>query len=126
LLTSYYLSLIPLTSSPTRNLLSFHDPPTTDLYPLSLHDALPICKQMRSAAAGGSAPGGSAPGGSAARGGSAAPATSATGTDAYVDRKSTRLKLQSHLNLVCRLLLEKKKNIDDKSTRLYEIPTCAS
>src|SRR5260370_38875197 len=27
----------------------------------------------------------------------------------HLDRKSTRLKLQSHLNLVCRLLLEKKK-----------------
>src|SRR2546426_8561195 len=29
----------------------------------------------------------------------------------FGDRKSTRLKLQSPCNLVCRLLLEKKKNI---------------
>src|SRR5690242_20900897 len=28
-----------------------------------------------------------------------------------LDRKSTRLELQSHVNLVCRLLLEKKKKI---------------
>src|SRR5260370_24786633 len=32
------------------------------------------------------------------------------------DRKSTRLKLQSHLNLVCRLLLEKKKNTQQRAT----------
>src|SRR5260370_21977555 len=30
---------------------------------------------------------------------------------AWTDRKSTRLKLQSHLNLVCRLLLEKKNKL---------------
>src|SRR5438477_5635187 len=32
------------------------------------------------------------------------------------DRKSTRLELQSHVNLVCRLLLEKKKKTQNTST----------
>src|SRR5260370_4042472 len=32
-----------------------------------------------------------------------------------VDRKSTRSELQSHLNLVCRLLLEKKKKETQRS-----------
>src|SRR5260370_5733050 len=36
------------------------------------------------------------------------------------DRKSTRLKLQSHLNLVCRLLLEKKNRTWEKS-RIVEL-----
>src|SRR5437588_6075013 len=36
-------------------------------------------------------------------------ANCATMKDTSIDRKSTRLKLQSHSDLVCRLLLEKKK-----------------
>src|SRR5207244_12329255 len=37
---------IPLSSSPslTPTFFFFYDPPTTDLYTLSLHDALPICR----------------------------------------------------------------------------------
>src|SRR5437588_11400847 len=34
-----------------------------------------------------------------------------------IDRKSTRLKLQSHSDLVCRLLLEKKKKKKKKNTK---------
>src|SRR2546430_3448689 len=34
------------------------------------------------------------------------------------DRKSTRLKLQSQSNLVCRLLLEKKKTMHSPCTRI--------
>src|SRR5438309_9057902 len=37
----------------------------------------------------------------------------APGQSAAVDRKSTRLKLQSQFHLVCRLLLEKKKHRQD-------------
>src|SRR5690349_24169574 len=36
-----------------------------------------------------------------------------TGARGGSDRKSTRLKLQSRRDLVCRLLLEKKKNTND-------------
>src|SRR4029077_21297537 len=75
-------------------LFFFNDTATTEIYTLSLHDALPI----------------SAPSGSttwwrrrpAAR--SCGPARSEEHTS----------ELQSHLNLVCRLLLEKKKTTEEK------------
>src|SRR2546426_7720208 len=44
---------------------------------------------------------------------------------AETDRKSTRLKLQSPCNLVCRLLLEKKKKIRSRDTKSSaDRPTC--
>src|SRR5690606_42065959 len=85
----------------------FTAPPTTELYTLSLHDALPILKPGRSSArttcdrtSGGSG----APQRSTARS-----ASSASPAIRFRDRKSTRPELQSRENLVCRLLLEKKK-----------------
>src|SRR4051812_49839506 len=72
----------------------FNDTATTEIYPLSLHDALPIsvCSVSSRVTPGGSSP--SLP----------------------VRRKRRRARseehtseLQSHVNLVCRLLLEKKK-----------------
>src|SRR3712207_8209120 len=97
-------------------MIFFNDTATTEIYTLSLHDALPISgsasvpRNERTYAWSGAA----RPAGSAAcfqaeglqRAGGAAgargPARAAT------DRKSTRLN-SSHANLVCRLLLEKKK-----------------
>src|SRR5438132_9020979 len=38
-----------------------------------------------------------------------------------LDRKSTRLKLQSHSDLVCRLLLEKKKNKEKNKHNIQRI-----
>src|SRR5882762_11997340 len=71
----------------------FNDTATTEIYTLSLHDALPISGQLRGAAARRlSAP--SAPG----------------GADPLRRSEEHTSELQSHLNLVCRLLLEKKKN----------------
>src|SRR5260370_14592247 len=73
----------------------FNDTATTEFYTLSLHDALPI-----------SAP---ADGGGAAR---AADCCSASvSSSPWGDSRSEEhtSELQSHLNLVCRLLLEKKK-----------------
>src|SRR5690242_21866988 len=81
----------------------FNDPATTEIYTLSLHDALPIYTGFAGAAtAGGVAPLGAATGGAAVGGG------------AVVAQPSKRSEehtseLQSHVNLVCRLLLEKKK-----------------
>src|SRR3982751_2096290 len=81
---------------PSKDLVFFflNDPATTEIYPLSLHDSLPIFHQrhlhhrpVRFVPHGADAP------------------------DAAVadrDRKSTRLN-SSHSDLVCRLLLEKKK-----------------
>src|SRR2546422_2481073 len=89
----------------------FNDTATTEIYPLSLHDALPICTPPRR---GGSdtrerrsrAPRGS----SAARRGS----RSSTGPTRSEEHTS---ELQSRLHLVCRLLLEKKKK------KKYEVRT---
>src|SRR5207237_10898826 len=77
----------------------FNDTAPPDIYTLSLHDALPISASLV--------------GDRADRikvGLDRRVAMGLTGPiDLGIDRKSTRLKLQSHLNLVCRLLLEKKK-----------------
>src|SRR6476661_9931137 len=70
----------------------FNDTATTEIYTLSLHDALPIAQYPDHLLAWYLL-------GQAAMGRSA-------------DRKSTTSELQSHLNLVCRLLLEKKKKKD--------------
>src|SRR5687767_15730178 len=78
----------------------FNDTTNTEIYTLSLHDALPICRahgpagEGRRRAAGRRRRG--APGGERAR----APGRS----------EEHSSELQSLANLVCRLLLEKKKN----------------
>src|SRR5260221_5942243 len=73
----------------------FNDTATTEIYTLSLHDALPI------SAAGGRIPGGP-------------PAAGWPGRHPFAGRGHARSEehtseLQSHSDLVCRLLLEKKK-----------------
>src|SRR5438046_9777869 len=77
-----------------------HDTATTEIYTLSLHDALPISARRRPA--GDDHPGlgrpGSCPRGRAAPG------------RAQRSEEHTS-ELQSLTNLVCRLLLEKKKNL---------------
>src|SRR5688572_31092725 len=76
----------------------FNDPATTEIYTLSLHDALPICPRRSPALSAHS---------------SSARATSSRGLGAPGrDRKNTS-ELQSQSNLVCRLLLEKKKQSKD-------------
>src|SRR5205814_9767666 len=103
----------------------FHTPAPTPLYPLSLHDALPI---SRSSGGGGSPPGGGDRSGSAARNSgsyprrircsaaccrSPSPSRSSplpprSPTDHRRSEEHTS-ELQSLRHLVCRLLLEKKK-----------------
>src|SRR5256885_10038280 len=81
----------------------FNDTATTEIYTLSLHDALPICSAARPIPSSRA---------------SAAPARSAALTSpapaphfpAPRSEEHTS-ELQSPCNLVCRLLLEKKKNI---------------
>src|SRR2546430_6334181 len=85
----------------------FNDTATTEIYTLSLHDALPIL--------GGSF-GSIVASTSAASGCANASRITASASDGR-DRKSTRLKLQSQSNLVCRLLLEKKKNSNYQTHR---------
>src|SRR5260370_5700653 len=84
----------------------FNDTATTEIYTLSLHDALPIYIPVPSRAERAQA--GGRPFGEIAR----QPifiAAVANGVIGYRSEEHTS-ELQSHLNLVCRLLLEKKKN----------------
>src|SRR5260370_14761123 len=83
----------------------FNDTATTEIYTLSLHDALPISRCRRRAPK------------SPARCHSRCTPRQASTTDIRWRRaglfgrsEEHTSELQSHLNLVCRLLLEKKKN----------------
>src|SRR6267142_6608776 len=75
----------------------FNDTATTEIYTLSLHDALPISRRR-----------------SVAKADAAVVSRTRWAADgnsvAYVERSEEHTsELQSHVNLVCRLLLEKKK-----------------
>src|SRR2546430_6312724 len=84
------------------NLFFFNDTATTEIYTLSLHDALPICagrteKRCRALRS--------------SRGGVYRARTRPGGRCATPHRSEEHTsELQSQSNLVCRLLLEKKKN----------------
>src|SRR2546422_1443423 len=86
------LRLLPLFS-----FFFFNDTATTEIYPLSLHDALPISTPACAAAAGGPSSAGPLP------------LNNATRTIAASRSEEHTSELQSRLHLVCRLLLEKKK-----------------
>src|SRR5260370_585604 len=75
----------------------FNDTATTEIYTLSLHDALPICPLAPQGAGRGPRPG--------------RPRRRGNLRGGRPGRRSEEhtSELQSHLNLVCRLLLEKKK-----------------
>src|SRR5438034_9823693 len=77
----------------------FNDTPTTEIYTLSLHDALPICRPP--ARAGGRRLGLRGP----------CPARRPRREAPLLRERSEEhtSELQSHSDLVCRLLLEKKK-----------------
>src|SRR5438477_9106558 len=96
----------------------FNDTATTEIYTLSLHDALPIWHS-----------------GCTSRGHEhGAPETlrsrlfSAAGRDCRVSgaprSEEHTSELQSHVNLVCRLLLEKKKNIKKILQLVFRQITC--
>src|SRR3989454_1236222 len=94
----------------------FNDTATTEIYTLSLHDALPICRaQGRRGRARAQDPDPRAQGvlrlaaGSSARARPPAPDRSEEHTS----------ELQSPCNLVCRLLLEKKKKKHNYTEQLY-------
>src|SRR5258708_19101719 len=94
----------------------FNDTATTEIYTLSLHDALPICRQgrVRSDQAGGES-------GRTARRAARHGARRAVRPDSRSEEHTSELQSPDHL--VCRLLLEKKKNIL-RSQMLYA-PTCS-
>src|SRR2546429_9921512 len=78
----------------------FNDTATTEIYTLSLHDALPI---LASAASGASTP-------------RPSPAPSTRRREGRSEEHTS--ELQSRLHLVCRLLLEKKKK--NKNEAMYK------
>src|SRR4030043_2101184 len=82
------------------SLFFFNDTAPTEIYPLSLHDALPISRR-------------SAPRRTPADGGRC---RSRTGTSRARSEEHTS-ELQSRLHLVFRLLLEKKKKKDNSARR---------
>src|SRR5438132_5416321 len=91
----------PFTSTPFTTILFFTETATTEIYTLSLHDALPILIRLAAAR-------------SPVTVRISGPARSASRRE-RLRRKSGRSEehtseLQSHSDLVCRLLLEKKKN----------------
>src|SRR5256885_6609668 len=79
----------------------FNDTATTEIYTLSLHDALPICRRGAPPASSGRAA--AAAGGGCRR--------RRTRCPAHPRSEEHTSELQSPCNLVCRLLLEKKKKI---------------
>src|SRR2546430_13617124 len=86
----------------------FNDTATTEIYTLSLHDALPICRSpMRGSASFVSGP-------FSRYGTAAVPWTHSMGSNVRRSEEHTS-ELQSQSNLVCRLLLEKK----NKQTTSY-------
>src|SRR5690606_42070284 len=85
----------------------FADPPTTEIYTLSLHDALPICSS-RSMILGWVYPAMSSD--SAWRWPPESRPTLAVKRFSRPRSEEHTSELQSRENLVCRLLLEKKKN----------------
>src|SRR5438034_3350305 len=102
---------MPVSHSACYLYFFFNDSATTEIYTLSLHDALPICRQRRTAArcCSARASGGPAGHGAPRR---ARPASRSCGPRS----EEHTSELQSHSDLVCRLLLEKKKKKDIDST----------
>src|SRR5207302_11091669 len=108
---------------PLHRFFLYHDPPPHDHYTLSLHDALPIstrwpepCSNRRRAAIR-IRPG--PPRGSARwrwrRAGRKTHGAASTGPSRSARSEEHTSELQSRENLVCRLLLEKKKQKNKKN-----------
>src|SRR2546428_14041935 len=85
----------------------FNDTATTEIYTLSLHDALPISTRRTSSTSGGATAATITPAGPA-------PNTTRCSSPPRAPRRSEEhtSELQSRSDLVCRLLLEKKKTND--------------
>src|SRR2546426_12437451 len=92
--------MLHLVVSPTVCIFFFfNDTATPEIYPLSLHDALPICPRPCASRRGAGGAGGAA----------ASPWWPTSATRVMLRSEEHTSELQSPCNLVCRLLLEKKK-----------------
>src|SRR5437667_11633882 len=95
----FYSAVLCLSAFATSSLFFFfNDTATTEIYTLSLHDALPICLRYFFAFSAGTL---------------LAIASGRRSVSAIRSEEHTS-ELQSHHDLVCRLLLEKKKNKQQK------------
>src|SRR5260370_9884194 len=96
------MSTVESIARPRRNFF-FNDTATTEISTLSLPDALPICSSTGTCAA------------------SLSPRCRGSGSKSATARgqrsEEHTSELQSHLNLVCRLLLEKKKVTINETVR---------
>src|SRR5260370_2974083 len=91
---------------PISSFFFFNDTATTEIYTLSLHDALPISRKKPKLRAAPSF--------------LASPARAGRQGTTKLERGRSEehtSELQSHLNLVCRLLLEKKKKNMNSTTK---------
>src|SRR5688572_31667525 len=93
----------------------FNDTATTEIYTLSLHDALPICQRLT----GEAAPAGAERSAHGHLPGAAGRTREQQVRDVRAGDRSEEhtSELQSQSNLVCRLLLEKKKKKKKKKIR---------
>src|SRR5690242_21783101 len=96
--------MLSLPSVLSARFFFFNDTATTEIYTLSLHDALPICSRLTGMVAGIERP--SMPSSSACSLSRSRCQMRCGGLSRSEEHTS---ELQSHVNLVCRLLLEKKK-----------------
>src|SRR5687768_17711950 len=107
-------------------LLVVNEPGTTEIYTLSLHDALPICggrTHARRERRGAGTPvrrRHRAPARAHADGGAGARDARPRGRRRRSEEHTS--ELQSRLHLVCRLLLEKKNNAAEASTSRVDMP----
>src|SRR5204862_915813 len=97
----------------------FNDPATTEIYTLSLHDALPICPCLQR---GRGASAADVPAHREARGGRIRPVRRGSAAGAG-DRKSTRLN-SSHVEISYAVFcLKKKKKTENECTRSRRMPS---
>src|SRR5438034_8713089 len=96
--------------TPSFSSFFFNDTPTTESYTLSLHDALPISNEARVDARCSRRRCGRDDGGRVCRSGPKFRRHLCTFTNREIRSEEHTSELQSHSDLVCRLLLEKKNN----------------
>src|SRR5947208_16024849 len=101
--------ILSIASSRSPAFFFFNDPATTEIYTLSLHDALPICPARRNRCA--ASPVASAVGGA----GRGAPPVRDYSHGWRSEEHTSELQSPDHL--VCRLLLEKKKSTQRNISR---------
>src|SRR5439155_22301811 len=100
----------------------FTAPAPTEIYPLSLHDALPICSRPRPPGSCSRSPARSTPPSCRTslsrrtRSPTSSPTSSARSQDCAFRSEEHTSELQSRGHLVCRLLLEKKKKKKNMTT----------